>query len=86
MSEDYINGTIKAIKKIKLGSRVPPRPLKHSQNPRVSDFYYGQNPEFLRVRSETDLGLFQEKIPRGAGLDINVCPIVRYQLKLTSDK
>jgi len=47
----------KAIKKIKLGSWSPPRPLKHSQNPCVGDFYYSQNPEFVHVRSETDLVL-----------------------------
>jgi hypothetical protein len=47
----------KAIKIFKLGSWSPPRPLKHSQNPRVGDFYYGQNPEFFHVRSETDLVL-----------------------------
>ena len=42
---------------MKLGSQALPHPLKHSQNPSVGDFYYGQNPEFVRVLSETDLVL-----------------------------
>ena len=42
---------------MKLGSQAPPHPPKHSQNPHVGDFYYGQNPEFFRVQSETDLVL-----------------------------
>ena len=48
-----------AIQKIKLGSQASPRPLKHLQNPCIDGFYYGQNPEFFCVRSETDLVLME---------------------------
>ena len=37
------------MKKIILGSQALLRPLKHSQNPSVDDFYYGQNPARNRL-------------------------------------